>query len=222
MSHTFAAFFDIEMYLSMGKYLLPFVMDHFKEFGIRKVTMDYLAHRLKVSKRTLYEKFSDKNKLFEVCFSNELEQYKQEILDLEIKVASPLERMIKMYVLIVKQLIPYKSRFYEDVSQYPVLLGLFNSYIDFTKDKCTEFLQEARKQGFLDETKNQEAIPDFITLYVTGLLRDKQINKKLIYFRVFFIPFIESICNDKGIENIETKRIKLNDYINYYCEYYES
>ena len=35
----------------------------FMKYGIRSVTMDMIAHELGISKRTIYENFSDKNSL---------------------------------------------------------------------------------------------------------------------------------------------------------------
>ena len=37
--------------------------DLFKTYGIKSVTMDYLASHLGISKRTIYEVFSDKDEL---------------------------------------------------------------------------------------------------------------------------------------------------------------
>ena len=39
-------------------------MELFRVKGIKDVTMDDIAHRLKMSKRTLYELFDDKESLF--------------------------------------------------------------------------------------------------------------------------------------------------------------
>ena len=39
----------------------------FMRYGIRSITMDYIAEQLGISKRTIYEKFKDKNELLQTC-----------------------------------------------------------------------------------------------------------------------------------------------------------
>jgi Transcriptional regulator len=44
----------------------------FRQMGIRSVTMDMIAEQTGISKRTLYENFSNKDELVEACVMQKL------------------------------------------------------------------------------------------------------------------------------------------------------
>lgn len=51
----------------MKKRIIDCTIDQFETIGLRKFTMDLIAAKLRISKRTLYLYFSSKEQLIEVC-----------------------------------------------------------------------------------------------------------------------------------------------------------
>lgn len=73
------------------------ILDHaqsrFDRFGFQKTTMDEISRDCKISKRTLYENFQDKQHLFDSLFARECQKDLAIIFDRMGEVADPLDRL---------------------------------------------------------------------------------------------------------------------------------
>jgi len=69
-------------------------LEQFMTMGIRKVTMDSLASDLNISKRTIYEKFRDKDTLVIECIRHMILSNNDELLDIIEKSANVIEALL--------------------------------------------------------------------------------------------------------------------------------
>ena len=80
--------------------LKTLILDHaksrFDRFGFQKTTMDEISRDCKISKRTLYEHFHDKQHLFDSLFVRECEKDLEIIFSRIGDVADPLDRLISL------------------------------------------------------------------------------------------------------------------------------
>jgi AcrR family transcriptional regulator len=65
--------------------------------GIKSVTMSDIANQLGISKRTLYENFSDKETLLEACFAMSKDQAIQETKELIETSENVIDAMMRIY-----------------------------------------------------------------------------------------------------------------------------
>ena len=76
------------------------ILDHaqsrFDRFGFQKTTMDEISRDCKISKRTLYEHFRDKQHLFDSLFVRECQKDLEIIFDRMGEVPDPLDRLLKL------------------------------------------------------------------------------------------------------------------------------
>ncbi len=76
--------------------ILDNAKSRFDRFGFQKTTMDEISRDCKISKRTLYEHFHDKQHLFDSLFVRECEKDLEIIFSRIGDVADPLDRLISL------------------------------------------------------------------------------------------------------------------------------
>ena len=76
--------------------ILDNAKSRFERFGFQKTTMDEISRDCKISKRTLYEHFHDKQHLFDSLFVRECEKDLEIIFSRIGDVADPLDRLISL------------------------------------------------------------------------------------------------------------------------------
>lgn len=68
----------------------------FDHFGFKKTTMDEISRDCKISKKTIYEHFTDKENLFNCLFIREGRKARKEIFSRLGEIDDPLERLIEL------------------------------------------------------------------------------------------------------------------------------
>lgn len=133
--------------------LLDKVTELFLQNGAKTVTMDDIAQELKISKKTLYQKYQNKEALLEEVLTYKLEKVIVKMKNLDETIDNAVERMFARDEdmerasrtndsIMLRQLIKY----------YP---QIFNKHMLYFSDKLSEILvhniERGRKQGLYRE-----------------------------------------------------------------------
>ena len=133
--------------------LLDKVMQLFLHYGAKTVTMDDIAHELKISKKTLYQKYQNKEALLEEVLEYKLEVVLTRMRNLDETIDNAVERMFARDEdmekasrtndsIMLRQLVKY----------YP---QIFNKHMLYFSEKLSEILmhniERGRKQGLYRE-----------------------------------------------------------------------
>ena len=125
----------------------------FKEHGV-KFTMDSLAKRMGISKRTLYENIATKNDVMELVINRTFEDVKQQQkIILENKDLDTVSKIKKLFTIVptYANVLDYR-RMNELKTNYPVLCKEIERRLDSDWEKTIELLQKAMDQGILRKT----------------------------------------------------------------------
>jgi AcrR family transcriptional regulator len=76
--------------------ILDKARDRFDRFGFKKTTMDEISRDCKISKKTIYEHFKDKEDLFNCLFNRETRQAKEIIFARMGEISDPLEKLTQL------------------------------------------------------------------------------------------------------------------------------
>ncbi|MGL4520217.1 MAG: TetR/AcrR family transcriptional regulator [Phocaeicola sp.] len=130
----------------------------FAQHGIKQVKMDDLAASLAISKRTLYELFSDKSDLLlEVVKMRHMETMK--FLDRAVAESENiLEVILKHYKRNVEELQTLSPLFWVDLNKYPVVLEYIAEQRSISAGKMMEAFQVGIEQGIFCPDINYEII----------------------------------------------------------------
>ena len=190
----------------------------FVRHGIKRISMDEIASKLGISKRTIYQNFKDKEDLL-LQYIRQLElmqiEYVKDLSKNEKTVVHVFLRTIEMH----KEFDFFNVSFIDDVKKYYPkakleLIDQQNRGIIFIK----QFLEEGMAQGVIRKDLNIEVVSFLLqdsnrTLIDATRLTHKTFSNWELFF-TSMINFIRGISTSDGIEIVDTYLTKYYSNIN--------
>ena len=187
----------------------------FMKFGIKSMTMDGLAEEMRISKRTIYEHFNDKETLLREVVKTFKKQQSEEAHQILADSESAIEALFKIMrksIQVMKQMNPL---FFHDFRKYHA--GIFKDIAEHTDIRdysvTLNVLQTGVKQGIFREETNidivNRTLHELFNLFGpdSSLTRADYDRKDL--FDHIIIPYFRGISTEKGVELLEKNRIIL-------------
>lgn len=134
--------------------------EQFMRFGVRSVTMDDIARLAGISKKTIYQEFSDKNQLVFDTFSNALQD---DIIRLEhlpkIK-DGVIEHLVGLTNFIRQRFRDMNPMIMNEIQRYfPQCWQLFEDFKkDYVLKEIIELLEKGKEEGYFRMEINTEII----------------------------------------------------------------
>lgn len=194
--------------------IIKTALNLFWRYGIRSVTMDDIARDLGISKRTIYQHYSDKEAILALVIQEEISTQKCELQKLEALAENPIEEAMYATVQMQETLADMNPTLLYDLKKYyPNAWELFQSYKhEYIIRNIRENLARGIAMGLYR--------PD-IDADVLSLLRVEQIvlafdptvypAKKFSMMHVqtqFLNHFLRGILSEKGFEYYNTIKDK--------------
>jgi len=204
-----------------NKNLVQNCLDIFQTQGLR-VTMDDIAQELSMSKRTLYEKFENKEELvlqcIELLFQEEHKRMEQDL----IKNANIIEELFPMLNFDVFNRVRKLKDFIEGIKKhYPeVFEKVVALHLDEIRSTIGGVISKGIKQGFFREDINVDIIKIFFFDLQTAR-HNKELFERFPVAEIFqntLLCFVRGISTVKGVELIET--VLSRDYPYYKDEHF--
>lgn len=180
----------------------------FRTYGIRAITMDMLAANLGISKRTIYEVFSDKDELLKGVLKWMSEKQREMITELFNESDNVIEAIFKMLDLMMDHFQKMSPAFQMDMKRYhKALMDNPEELHDLPYySNNSEVLIRGIKEGVFRSDIDIE-ITNKCMLEVARLSNDKDVfppdyfmNKDVI--KNFFINYLRGISTQKGLDLI--------------------
>ncbi len=122
--------------------------DLFRQHGIKAVTMDSIAHALSVSKRTIYQMFSDKETLLVEAMQRAREAEREEMERITEMSSNVLEILLISLERRMQDIESMNLVFFQDVLKYERVIRYLDDCERADADSAVEFLQRGVEQGF--------------------------------------------------------------------------
>ncbi len=140
--------------------ILHAAFELFFRYGIKSVTMDDIAKHLSMSKKTIYQFFSDKDEIVHVLFDNYLQQHRMEFDVIATSSKNVVEEvfsyMKKMHLLLA-QINP--SIFYDLRKYHKGTWDLFRTFrTEYLLDVVEKSIDKGKLEGFIREDLNSKVI----------------------------------------------------------------
>ncbi|HYM93278.1 MAG TPA: TetR/AcrR family transcriptional regulator [Chitinophagaceae bacterium] len=135
----------------------------FLRYGIRSVSMDDIAAQLGVSKKTLYQYFTDKDELVDASLNDEIKHGQQDCLQCLAKSKDAIEEIFLTMENIAEQFRNMNPMVLYDLEKFH-----FNSFRKFLKHKNEFLLEVIRKnleRGIKEELFRPEINPDILSKF---------------------------------------------------------
>ncbi|MFO8067527.1 MAG: TetR/AcrR family transcriptional regulator [Bacteroidales bacterium] len=183
-------------------------------YGIKSITMDDLARELGMSKKTLYQYFSDKEDVVFHVIQHHIESQQCEIKKmLEDKNLNAIDHLLHMSRFITENLKHMNpSVFFDLQKHYPTAWEKLISFKrDHVYEKIMENIQTGIREGLYIKDLNYEIIAnlyvDMMEMLSGGNYPEMEKFPHEELFRTLFIYHIRGISNEKGQKHLD-KRLK--------------
>ncbi len=180
----------------------------FRTYGIRAVTMDMLANRIGISKRTIYEVFTDKDELLSGVLVWMATMQKDLVTKIFNESENVIEAIFKMLDKMRDHFMTMSPAFQMDIrrSYKDILKTLGEAEIPYQASN-SEILKRGIKEGVFRDDIDIE-ITNKCLFEVARLSNDKNVfppdafmNRDVI--RNFYLNYLRGICTQKGLDLID-------------------
>ena len=180
----------------------------FLSFGIKSLTMNDIASKLGISKKTLYNYVSDKNDLVKKCILFHIETNECELNEACDVSTNAVEQLISFSKIAgekMKQIHP--SIFYDLQKYHPEAWTIIRTFEDKTILELTkDNLRQGIGEHLYREDINIDLIAELYVSIVQGIFQDTKLLSTGIsmseYYSQMFNYHIRGIANEKGIKLI--------------------
>ncbi|NDV63875.1 TetR/AcrR family transcriptional regulator [Bacteroides sp. 224] len=180
-------------------------LDDFAVHGIKSIRMDDIANALKISKRTLYETFADKETLLRECILYHQATSRETLKELVANSTNVLEVILKCYQASVEAYHRVNKAFFEDMKKYPKVYELLRNNKEKDNDVAVNFLQQGVEQGLFRNDINFAILHAMLSEQMESLMNSK-LGQKYdfleVYESIMFI-YLRGISTEKGAKELE-------------------
>lgn len=180
-------------------------MEAFRKNGIKSIRMDDIANLLKMSKRTLYEIFEDKETLLRECIVYHQEQNQIEFEKIVRESKNVLEVILKCYKGSIEMYHKTNEKFFEEIKKYPKIYDMI--MINREKDNTVviDFLKRGVDQGIFREDINFAIIHALLCEQI-NLLMTSNVCKQFSFLEVYeaiIFTYLRGIATPKGGQELD-------------------
>lgn len=193
--------------------ILDAAMFEFRKIGIKGVKMDDIAGKLSISKRTLYEIYSNKEELLYEGIRHREEEADRYIDEFQQAGHTVMEVIIEYFRMQVEYYSKINPLFFSELHKYPKLIGYLHEVHEKRHEESIAFLYQGVEEGFFLSGINF-SITSRLTLAGTRFIMSsymyREFSIKEIFYNSVFL-FIRGYCTPKGLEVLDRF---LTDYRN--------
>ncbi len=187
----------------------------YKSYGIKSITMDDAARHLGISKKTLYQHFSDKTEMVKEAIAQEIETKEQNFSKLSDQALNAIEELLVYYKIQIKMILDYKPNFIYDLKKYyPEIYG---HYVMIKRQKILDSvelnLKKGIKEGYFRANLDVSIISRLTLMRIEGMIHSglftvEEMMSPEVFTEIFYYHMY-GIVTDKGHKYFEEHKKKL-------------
>ncbi len=192
------------------------VWELYREFGIRSVTMDDVVREMGISKKTLYQYFSDKTELVMAVMDSVYEKRKNEMFKVLLGKENAIEEMLTYYGLQLKMIREHKPTLIYDLKKYypEIHEKVSRRKRQHIYDSVLQNLKRGKSEGLFRADLNEEILARLNLMRIEAIMSSRIFSDEEIvapyFFKEIFTYHMYGIVNNKGRKILEQNIDKLN------------
>ena len=191
---------------ALREQILKVATREFTTIGVKSVKMDDIARKLKISKRTLYEIYDNKEQLLLESVARRIHEFDA---TLERFVSSGekqvIDILLEFYRLQMEELRDMNPVYYEDLHKYPRVMSFLEQVNKEHKAHSKDFFKRGVLEGYFRNDFNYELISLLGNNVMQNVMESKLYNTYSLQdiFRNVVMLFIRGLCTAKGILELD-------------------
>ncbi len=186
--------------------ILKAAMEEFVSKGIRPVRMDDIANSLAISKRTLYEIYSNKEELLLESTRMSEEEYDCHIREYrENPQHNVIDILIESYNYRIKRLSGVNPMFFADMRKYQSVIAYFEQVRTERHVRTIEFFKRGVEEECFRSDVNFDIFCRIANASMEYIMQNqmyKEYDLKYILDNVIML-YVRGICTDKGLRQLD-------------------
>lgn len=177
----------------------------FRTHGIKSIRMDDIANTLRMSKRTLYEIFEDKETLLKECILYNQKANEKALEQVVKESRNVLEVILKCYKGSIEMYHKTNKKFFEEIQKYPQVSDMIKSRRDHDNFVVVNFLKRGVDQGIFRSDLNF-AIMNALLREQMDMLTTSNVGKQFSFLEVYeaiVFTYLRGMVTQKGGEELE-------------------
>jgi AcrR family transcriptional regulator len=177
--------------------------------GIKRVTMDDVAHELGISKRTIYENFKDKNDLLEATLQASIDSQNALIGEMMDTAGNTFEVLVGILKYGHESINRVSAVYFTDLQRfYPkIYSSVFNKGWKVRIQNLKKLLERGKQEGMFRPEINTTLVSKVFSeqlamLHNTDVFPHDEFPRKEM-FETVFLNFIRGISTRKGVDLLE-------------------
>jgi len=177
--------------------------------------MDDAARHLGISKKTLYQYFTDKAELVKAAVSQEILDKQKNFAPLSNKNFNALEELLAYHKVQIKMIFDYKPNFIYDLKKY--YPDIYNKYVSIKREKIIDSVKrnllEGIKEGYFRADLDADIISRITLMRIEGMIHSgvftiHEMMSPNVFTEIFYYH-VYGIVTDKGRSYFEKHKQEL-------------
>ena len=186
--------------------ILPMAREAFRLHGIRAVKMDDLAASLKMSKRTLYETYQNKEALLIDVLRLTMEEHHTVMQEFKEHNNDVMDLIIEHFRIQTENYAETNPLFFKDLKFYPDLTDKFRDIEKCNEEKTMEVFARGIEEGYFRPEVNYEFIAKVGRQFSIIFRTQEDFSQYDMHevFISFVCTLLRGICTEKGIAKLDS------------------
>ena len=186
--------------------ILPMAREAFRLHGIRAVKMDDLAASLKMSKRTLYETYQNKEALLIDVLRLTMEEHHAVMQEFKEHNNDVMDLIIEHFRIQTENYAETNPLFFKDLKFYPDLTDKFRDIEKYNEEKTMEVFARGIEEGYFRPEVNYEFIAKVGRQFSIIFRTQEDFSQYDMHevFISFVCTLLRGICTEKGIAKLDS------------------
>ncbi len=191
---------------ALREQILKVATREFTTIGVKSVKMDDIARKLKISKRTLYEIYDNKEQLLLESVARRIHEFDATLERFDSSGEKQvIDILLEFYRLQMEELRDMNPVYYEDLHKYPRVMSFLEQVNKEHKAHSKGFFKRGVQEGYFRNDFNYELISLLGNNVMQNVMESKLYNTYSLQdiFRNVVMLFIRGLCTAKGILELD-------------------
>lgn len=191
---------------ALREQILKVATREFTTIGVKSVKMDDIARKLKISKRTLYEIYDNKEQLLLESVARRIHEFDATLERFDSSGEKQvIDIILEFYRLQMEELRDMNPVYYEDLHKYPRVMSFLEQVNKEHKAHSMDFFKRGVQEGYFRNDFNYELISLLGNNVMQNVMESKLYNTYSMQdiFRNVVMLFIRGLCTAKGIQELD-------------------
>lgn len=191
---------------ALREQILKVATREFTTIGVKSVKMDDIARKLKISKRTLYEIYDNKEQLLLESVARRIHEFDATLERFDSSGEKQvIDILLEFYRLQMEELRDMNPVYYEDLHKYPRVMSFLEQVNKEHKAHSKDFFKRGVLEGYFRNDFNYELISLLGNNVMQNVMECKLYNTYSLQdiFRNVVMLFIRGLCTAKGILELD-------------------